>query len=217
MHPQLLPGAGTAILALCQVHTAQQNTSLNQGQRLPDLETIIIGGRQAECVYPPSQYAAMTTKPGDPCGCTQGSQPQKGFSGVPPEPTFGDFCLDTKVTRARGAKHPPPRQRQIKATGIGKYQKGAPPTPPRSRSSGYNLRCPASLSHGDLRPRGSPLISSRSGEVNPPSPRFCLRQNACTPAAAGKPAGLPPRPAEGSTPPRSQSSGYNLRCPASFP
>ena len=25
-----------------------------------------------------------------------------GFSGVPPEPTFGDFCLATKVTRARG-------------------------------------------------------------------------------------------------------------------
>ena len=107
MHPQLLPGAGTAILALCQVHTAQQNTSLNQGQRLPDLETIIIGGRQAECVYPSSQYAATTTKPGDPCGCTQGSQPQKGFSGVSPEPTFGDFCLATKVTRARGRETPP--------------------------------------------------------------------------------------------------------------
>ena len=120
MHPQLLPGAGTAILALCQVHTAQQNTSPNQGQRLPDLETIIIGGRQAECVYPSSQYAATTTKPGDPCGCTQGSQPQKGFSGVSPEPTFGDFCLATKVTRARGREtpHKKPRHWPMPKTGL---------------------------------------------------------------------------------------------------
>ena len=62
-------------------------------------------------------------------------------------------------------------------------------TPPRSRSSGCSLRCPASLSHGDLRPRGSPLISSRSGEVNPPSPRFCLRQNARTPQKRRGPEG----------------------------
>ena len=37
-----------------QVCTAQQNTNLNQGQRLPDPAAIIIGGRQAEFYPTPS-------------------------------------------------------------------------------------------------------------------------------------------------------------------
>ena len=37
------------------------------------------------------------------------ANPQKGFLGQRPKPTFGDFCLDTKVTRARGRETSPPR------------------------------------------------------------------------------------------------------------
>ena len=103
-------------LALCQVRTAQQNTNLNQGQRLPDLEAIIIGGRQAYSYYTPSQYAATTTKQSGPCGTTQRSQSPTGvLRGQAPEPTFGDFCLATKVTRARG-RETLPRQGLPKTT-----------------------------------------------------------------------------------------------------
>ena len=66
------------IPALSQIRTAQQNTNLNQGQRLPDPEAIIIGGRQAYSYYTPCQYAATTTKQSGPCGTTQGSQPPTG-------------------------------------------------------------------------------------------------------------------------------------------
>ena len=53
-HPQLLPGAGATASASSQVRTAQQNSNPSQGQRPPDLEAIIIGGRQAEFCYTPS-------------------------------------------------------------------------------------------------------------------------------------------------------------------
>ena len=52
-HPQLSLGAGATVPALQQVCTAQQNANLNQGQRLPDLAAIIIGGRQAKSYYTP--------------------------------------------------------------------------------------------------------------------------------------------------------------------
>ena len=60
-----------------QVCTAQQNTNLNQGQRLPDPAAIIIGGRQAEFYPTPSQCAATTIQPRRPLRMQPGKPTHK--------------------------------------------------------------------------------------------------------------------------------------------